>query len=399
MWRDEHTGLYHTHYRLYDPQHVRWLTPDPAGYRDGQNLYRFYAGPNGVDVLGLDAYFFEGTGNHPHPFNPECHREPGKKNYITNVRRMWEAYNGGAAIYIYGIGSGYSADGTVYSSSYWNLYWTSWGNSRLEGGAGKSFDSRVEYAIDNLKARLATGDENAKLIDVVGFSRGSGGGLEFLHCILDGIRDGTIPSDVKIRTVTLYDTVGAIGWSGECDISDMGKRLYLPSTKQLKYLSTPVQAVALDEQRAEFQVNKLIGAINIGFRGVHSDIGSGYIPTLSLAAFPLLYMVNGANDAFPGLYDTSKIRFGSDKYEDIMKYEDLLADENKTKGMELFINLYFRPSSNEALEFNDGATRRFPDNMIFHSSVKYLTRFKFKNNVGYHWNNDLQGTYLSVKPK
>jgi|GEM_PF-6340344 len=54
MWRDEHTGLYHTHYRLYDPQHVRWLTPDPAGYRDGQNLYRFYAGPNGVDVLGDD---------------------------------------------------------------------------------------------------------------------------------------------------------------------------------------------------------------------------------------------------------------------------------------------------------------------------------------------------------
>jgi len=53
MWRDEHTGLYHTHYRLYDPQHVRWLTPDPAGYRDGQNLYRFYAGPNGVDPLGL----------------------------------------------------------------------------------------------------------------------------------------------------------------------------------------------------------------------------------------------------------------------------------------------------------------------------------------------------------
>ena len=33
---------------------MRWLTPDPAGYRDGQNLYRFYAGPNGVDVLGLD---------------------------------------------------------------------------------------------------------------------------------------------------------------------------------------------------------------------------------------------------------------------------------------------------------------------------------------------------------
>jgi len=61
MWRDEHTGLYHTHYRLYDPQHVRWLTPDPAGYRDGQNLYRFYAGPNGVDVLGLDEFTSNGV--------------------------------------------------------------------------------------------------------------------------------------------------------------------------------------------------------------------------------------------------------------------------------------------------------------------------------------------------
>jgi RHS repeat-associated protein len=52
MWRDEHTGLYHTHYRIYNPQFARWLTPDPAGYMNGMNLYRFYGGPNGVDPLG-----------------------------------------------------------------------------------------------------------------------------------------------------------------------------------------------------------------------------------------------------------------------------------------------------------------------------------------------------------
>ena len=53
MWRDDITGIYHTHYREYNPAIGRWLTPDPAGYVDGMNLYRYYAGVNGVDVLGL----------------------------------------------------------------------------------------------------------------------------------------------------------------------------------------------------------------------------------------------------------------------------------------------------------------------------------------------------------
>jgi RHS repeat-associated protein len=56
MRRDEHTGLYHTHYREYNPNMGRWLTPDPAGYQDGQNLYCYYPNVNGVDVLGLAAY-------------------------------------------------------------------------------------------------------------------------------------------------------------------------------------------------------------------------------------------------------------------------------------------------------------------------------------------------------
>jgi RHS repeat-associated protein len=53
MRRDEHTGLYHTHYREYNPNLGRWLTPDPAGYQDGQNLYCYYPNVNGVDLLGL----------------------------------------------------------------------------------------------------------------------------------------------------------------------------------------------------------------------------------------------------------------------------------------------------------------------------------------------------------
>ena len=53
MYHDRFTGKYHTHYRQYDPLHNRWLSEDPAGYKDGLNLYAAYMGPNGYDPLGL----------------------------------------------------------------------------------------------------------------------------------------------------------------------------------------------------------------------------------------------------------------------------------------------------------------------------------------------------------
>ena len=53
MYRDQFTGLYHTHFREYDPLHGRWLSEDPAGYADGLNLYNAYMGVNGTDPLGL----------------------------------------------------------------------------------------------------------------------------------------------------------------------------------------------------------------------------------------------------------------------------------------------------------------------------------------------------------
>ncbi len=62
MWRDGHTGLYHTHYREYNPNMGRWLTPDPAGYVDGQNLYAaYFVSAGGVDPLGLAWVRLDGT--------------------------------------------------------------------------------------------------------------------------------------------------------------------------------------------------------------------------------------------------------------------------------------------------------------------------------------------------
>jgi hypothetical protein len=55
MYKDPFTGLYHTHYRDYDPIHNRWLSEDPAGYMDGLNLYVAYMGMDGRDPLGLNV--------------------------------------------------------------------------------------------------------------------------------------------------------------------------------------------------------------------------------------------------------------------------------------------------------------------------------------------------------
>jgi len=56
MYRDRFTGLYHTHFRDYDPVHSHWLSEDPAGYADGLNLNAAYMGVNGVDPLGLGVF-------------------------------------------------------------------------------------------------------------------------------------------------------------------------------------------------------------------------------------------------------------------------------------------------------------------------------------------------------
>jgi hypothetical protein len=63
LYKDRFSGLYDTQYREYDPVHGRWLSPAPAGYRDGLNLYAAYMGVNGIDPLGLDKLIMEAIFN------------------------------------------------------------------------------------------------------------------------------------------------------------------------------------------------------------------------------------------------------------------------------------------------------------------------------------------------
>jgi len=52
--RDEDLGLSFTHFRLFDPDVGRWISPDPAGLDGGWNAYAFDGAPTVVvDPLGL----------------------------------------------------------------------------------------------------------------------------------------------------------------------------------------------------------------------------------------------------------------------------------------------------------------------------------------------------------
>ena len=52
---DEEMGLTYYNYRYYNPQDGRWLSRDPIGERDGNNLYLFAGNRMGMDWLGLSG--------------------------------------------------------------------------------------------------------------------------------------------------------------------------------------------------------------------------------------------------------------------------------------------------------------------------------------------------------
>lgn len=347
MWRDEHTGLYHTHYRLYDPQHVRWLTPDPAGYRDGQNLYRFYAGPNGVDVLGLDGYFFDGTGNHPFAKNYD-----GSENISTNIWKMYNYYKG-KAVYVPGIGSGYTPDLQKYQPYYNDGKDVTPRRIIDEGIMGATMKDRVDYMLKQFESNLNDLSNPDRFnVDVYGFSRGSASAVIFLQRIQDKIKSGDARyKDVKVRFVGLFDTVSSIRFCKEASY-----KFEIP--KEMRNKTPIVNFVALDEQRSQFQGEMLDGAIHIGFRGVHSNVGGGH-PANPFDLVSRIEMCR-ISKYFGVPLDQSEIA------------NDLSAIKNIDWSSSVF--------DNSELYYNDNEKRNFPQNMILHPTVLgYMFTTDLKN--------------------
>jgi uncharacterized protein (DUF2235 family) len=125
---------------------------------------------------------------------------------------------------------------------------------------------RVRQAMRRLRNNLRAGDD---AIDIVGFSRGAAIAVSFANEIHENL------SDVKIRFIGLWDTVGQFGLPGEH--LQGGHDLSCPRNCPRGY-----HAMALDENRLLFPLTRMRrrdqpvdGVTEVWFRGMHSDVGGG----------------------------------------------------------------------------------------------------------------------------
>jgi uncharacterized protein (DUF2235 family) len=195
----------------------------------------------------------------------------------TNVYRFYSAYTGYArsmdiqTAYVPGVGTRFGVIG------------------RLAGGAwGVGWLPRVNETYDALCKNYVAGDHD---IDVIGFSRGSAIALDFVNKVnRDGIQSQgkVIVEHPPIRFVGLFDTVAAFG------VANLG--FFFASLNAFHQLTLPANvqhcyhAMSLDERRPAFVNQRVAGAYEVWFRGVHSDIGGGNnSPGLEYVALRWMY--------------------------------------------------------------------------------------------------------------
>jgi RHS repeat-associated protein len=379
---DENTGLIYFGARYYDPDTARFINQDSylGESSTPPSLHRYlyaYGNPTVyVDPDGHAAYFFGGTGNHPEEgVNWKGEKE---ENYKTIIEKLHDAYDGDKE-YAYGIGTGYEADGTKYDVNDVDV------EDRItrELATGQSMDDRVEWMMKNLEKRL----KSDKVVDVFGFSRGGASAVDFLNRIQDQIDDkNPLYKDIEIRFAGIVDSVPSkrnslISYSnknlngrkvnnrGRVTSSKPDFRFDLP--KGMKFTNQPIHTVAIDERRAQFAVTDLKGAKQVGFAGVHSDVGGWY----QNSRFDWLvrdYMVGEAKNA--------GLKFNQSKLDSFSRFGE--ADYNKwiSSGKDKYHRNRTKPTDNSGnFWINDNEDRALPENLLLHPSVDYLPESKLNN--------------------
>ncbi len=338
----------------------RFISQDPIRFASGQtNFYQFVGNrpTDGVDPSGLGGYFFDGTGNWPNP-----------KEY-TNVYRLYLAYDtakNGKKYYAYGLGTGYDASGKPY------LWGTRWFWSRHEGATGDTIENRVEWMIKNLEKELP----NDKIVDLFGFSRGSATAVRFLHRIQQEVDNGNpLYRGVKVRFVALFDSVPTeegIGTSAWRSMTDY-ERHYIDNASDtkwqlpvnMKFEIQPLHLVAVDESRKEFAVTDLVRALQVGFRGVHSDVGGGYGG--NFFEFITREFVSEYSRKFKlSLFDQNVIASFDGNWRLLYENHFHLKLQSKSLGYEV--------TDNSDKLYNDNEQRRLPANLKLHTSVLWFSQ-------------------------
>ncbi len=374
---DSETALYYFGFRYYDPATGRWLNRDPLGEDGGYNLYAFCNNDpvNGIDPLGLAGYFFDGTRNHPYSMNLD-----GTPNFKTNIRILFESYKGEAS-YAFGIGSGYHADGTRYRQAERGK-----GDAFViqEGITGTTMEARVDFMMEELKKNLQNKD---KVVDLFGFSRGAASATLFLNRIQEKIDSGDpLYQGINVRFVSLIDqvptkrniagqTVGrsfdTLGyacsltfWSPDTFARNANNEGFsLP--KGMAFQFRPLHLVSIDEMRKEFACSDIEGALQIGFRGVHSNLGAGYGGSL-FEFITREFIIEKSQADGLDLFEAKKYTQYDGPYRPIYNnYRNNFIKGHLTK-------IPLLPTDNSDVIFNDNEPRHLPKNLIIHPSAYWF---------------------------
>lgn len=204
----------------------------------------------------LALYAFDGTWN-----------EDDKEKYDvedTNVVRFKELYVGNNAEYMEGVGTRFGYLGRVFGG--------------LFGSGGHT---RIKEMYEEL---CENWEQDDKVIDIVGFSRGAALAVHFANKIAEeGVKlsNGEVEK-AKVRFLGVWDIVGSFGLSFNTFINFQEINLGWNIDSVSETVDNCYHAMALDERRETFNVTRLdeenrrsSNIKEVWFRGVHSDIGGG----------------------------------------------------------------------------------------------------------------------------
>jgi hypothetical protein len=285
---------------------------------------------HGQVYVGL---FFDGTGNNEGWVEEGQTLTQRARNKHSNVARLWDAHldepvNGFSRVYIPGVGTPFKGVGDTgiltdlvgNGFGYMGADRINWGITSLLNSVHIYLTNTLMFSAEEQKtlvnamsiemlrgsifssesvqrwAMLKAGE--AKLAAVIkssqrkvtqinvsmfGFSRGAAEARACAHWLNQillssggGFTLAGIP--VRIGFMGLFDTVAAVG-IGDITPVTFGHMAWADGTQSIHPgVEECAHFIALHEQRASFPLESATGRGNVGYPGMHSDLGGGYYP-------------------------------------------------------------------------------------------------------------------------
>ncbi|MGX9782987.1 phospholipase effector Tle1 domain-containing protein [Janthinobacterium lividum] len=286
----------------------------------------------GQVYIGL---FYDGSGNNAawrqvDPVVNPKNLTQRQRNKHSNVAKLWDAHleqerNGYFSVYMPGVGTPFAAIGDTISTLTDNAGggFGFMGADRINWGITSLFNAVHSYLtgsnliesdaqrvlVNLMSSQMLLGKEGVRRwtmltaleerlakvvkthqrkvkqinVSIFGFSRGAAearASAHWLHQIFERENGAFELAGVPIRIgfLGIFDTVAAVG-VGDVTPVTFGHMAWGDGTQSIHpVVEECAHFIALHEQRASFPLESATGRGNVGYPGMHSDVGGGYYP-------------------------------------------------------------------------------------------------------------------------